>query len=183
MRDLTASIESEFRRYKAMADMAMGQVSDADLVVVVGVESNPIGVIVKHIGGNLTSRFTDFLKSDGEKTWRQRDGEFEIVGTSRAAVVDVWECGWRVLFETLASLSDADLTRTITIRSEPMPVYVALHRSLAHTASHVGQIVYVAKVLRGAGWATLSIPRGQSGEFNRAMTTDRRPGLRSSGPD
>jgi hypothetical protein len=168
MRDITASIESEYRRYKTLADKAIAQVSDADLTVAIGSESNPIGVISRHVGGNLASRFTDFLTSDGEKPWRQRDEEFEPAESSRASVLDEWERGWRVLFDTLASLTDAELTRTVTIRSERMPVHVALHRSLAHTASHVGQIVYVAKALRGADWATLSIPRGKSREFDRA---------------
>lgn len=159
MRDFITSIESELRRYKELADKALVQVSDAQLTVAIGAESNPIAVVVKHVGGNLTSRFTDFLVNDGEKPWRERDREFELDDSSRDSILEPWERGWRVLFETLASLSDTDLTRVVTIRSEPMPVHAALHRSLAHTASHVGQIVYLARALRGAEWVTLSVPR------------------------
>lgn len=172
MRDVVASIESEYQRYKTMADKAMAQLGDADLLAATGEESNSIAVIVKHVGGNLASRFTDFLTTDGEKPWRARDEEFETAGATRADLLGGWERGWDVLFRTLASLTDADLTRQVTVRGEAMPVHAALHRSLAHTASHVGQIVYIAKAIRGAAWQTLSIPRGKSAEFNAAM---RRP--------
>lgn len=168
MRQMIVSIEREYHRYKSMADKALAQVSDEEFAAGLGAGSNEIGTIVKHVGGNLKSRFTDFLDSDGEKPWRQRDGEFELGDAPRAEVLVVWEQGWRTLFDALAALRDCDLTRMVTIRSEEMPVYAALHRSLAHTAAHVGQIVYVAKVLRGTAWVTLSIPRGRSAEFNRS---------------
>jgi Protein of unknown function (DUF1572) len=169
MRAFTESIESEYRRYKTMADKAVAQVRDDEFFANGSDASNSIAVIVRHVGGNLLSRFTDFLTSDGEKPWRQRDDEFEQEGQTRVELLEQWERGWGVLFSTLAALSDADLSRQITIRKEPLPVHAALHRSLAHTASHVGQIVYVAKGLRGADWSTLSIARGQSAQFNKSM--------------
>lgn len=159
MRTFVQSIESEYARYKTMADKAIQQLSDDEIMLAPGADSNSVAVIVKHVGGNLASRFTDFLTTDGEKPWRQRDEEFETGSAARADVLGVWEKGWGVLFATLSSLTDADLAKTVTIRGEGMPVHVALHRSLAHTASHVGQIVYAAKAMRGAAWQTLSIPR------------------------
>jgi hypothetical protein len=171
MRTFIQSIESEYARYKTMADKAIQQLSDDEVMLAPGADSNSVAVIVKHVGGNLASRFTDFLTTDGEKPWRQRDEEFETGSAARADVLAVWEKGWAVLFATLSSLTDADLTKTVTIRGEGMPAHVALHRSLAHTASHVGQIVYAAKAMRGGAWQTLSIPKGKSAEFNRAMTS------------
>lgn len=169
MRDVVTSIEAEYHRYKTMADKAMAQLEDGDLMAASGEESNSIAVIVKHVGGNLASRFTDFLTTDGEKPWRARDEEFVAAGATRADLLAAWERGWGVLFGTLAALTDADLARPVAVRGEVMPAHAALHRSLAHTASHVGQIVYIAKAIRGAAWQTLSIARGKSAEFNAAM--------------
>jgi Protein of unknown function (DUF1572) len=168
MRNVIGSIESEYRRYMMMADKTMAQLTDDQLFIAHGSESNSVAVIVRHVGGNLRSRFTNFLAEDGEKAWRRRDEEFEAAGDTREQIMSEWEQGWAVLLNTLASLTDADLTRTVSIRLETMPVHAALHRSLAHTASHVGQIVYVAKALRGADWQTLSILRGKSAEANKA---------------
>jgi hypothetical protein len=158
-RDLVASLEREYRRYKGYAERSFAQVTEAQLAAPLGEGGNSIAVIVWHVSGNLRSRFTDFLASDGEKPWRDRDSEFDDRGPSREELLRKWEEGWAVLFATLASLSDADLGRTISIREERMAVHEALHRSLAHTASHVGQIVLAAKALRGADWETLTIPR------------------------
>ena len=158
-RALVASLEREYRRYKGYAERAFEQVSDAKLKAPLGEGANSIAVLVWHVSGNLRSRFTDFLASDGEKPWRDRDSEFDDREASREEVLEKWEEGWSVLFATLAALTDADLAREVAIRGERMAVHDALHRSLAHTASHVGQIVLLAKALRGADWRTLTIPR------------------------
>ena len=165
MRDVIASIEAEYRRYKTLGEGAISQLADAQLPEATS-SGNSIVTIVWHLAGNLKSRFTDFLSSDGEKPWRDRDSEFLAREVSRNELQAKWEDGWRVLFAALSDLSDADLQRTVTIRSEPHTVAQALHRSLAHTSYHVGQIVYLAKALRGADWRYLSIPPGQSARFN-----------------
>jgi len=155
-----------FRRQKELAERAFTQVDDADFFRTVDDESNSIAIIVKHIGGNLRSRFTDFLRSDGEKPDRDRDSEFVIVsGTSRAQIMSGWESGWTALFQTLQSLRPGDLGETVHIRGEAVSVLAALHRALAHVAQHVGQVVMLAKHLRSSEWKTLSIPRGQSGSW------------------
>jgi hypothetical protein len=127
-------------------------------------------MLIRHLAGNLQSRFTDFRTSDGEKPWRQRDDEFETASLSRAALMDQWERAWAVVLGEVGKLTDADLGETVTVRRQPLRIDEALHRSLAHTAYHVGQIVYLAKELRGEGWRTLSIPRGKSEEYNRKAT-------------
>ena len=165
MRDLIASIEAEYRRYKTLGEGAMDQLADSQLAQVAGT-GNSIVTIVWHLAGNLKSRFTDFLTADGEKPWRDRDSEFLAREVSRKELQAKWEDGWRVLFAALTDLSDVDLGRTVTIRGEPHTVAQALHRSLAHASYHVGQIVYEAKALRGADWRYLSIPPGQSARFN-----------------
>jgi len=165
MRDVIASIEAEYRRYKTLGEGAISQLADAQLPEATS-SGNSIVTIVWHLAGNLKSRFTDFLSSDGEKPWRDRDSEFLAREVSRNELQAKWEDGWRVLLAALSDLSDADLQRTVTIRSEPHTVAQALHRSLAHTSYHVGQIVYLAKALRGADWRYLSIPPGQSARFN-----------------
>jgi Protein of unknown function (DUF1572) len=161
MRDLIASIEAEYRRYKTLGEGAINQLADSQLAQVPGT-GNSIVTIVWHLAGNLKSRFTDFLTADGEKPWRDRDSEFLAREVSRKELQTKWEDGWRVLFAALTDLSDVDLGRTVTIRGEPHTVAQALHRSLAHASYHVGQIVYEAKALRGADWRYLSIPPGQS---------------------
>ncbi len=161
MRDLIASIEAEYRRYKTLGEAAINQLADSQLAQVPGT-GNSIVTIVWHLAGNLKSRFTNFLTADGEKPWRDRDSEFLAREVSRKELQAKWEDGWRVLFAALTDLSDVDLGRTVTIRGEPHTVAQALHRSLAHASYHVGQIVYEAKALRGADWRYLSIPPGQS---------------------
>jgi uncharacterized damage-inducible protein DinB len=163
MRDLIASIENEFRRYKGYAEATFDQLSAEQLVHVPAAEGNSVAILVWHIAGNLKSRFTDFLTTDGEKPWRDRESEFDQRQVSHEQLRQQWDQGWAVLFAALASLSDGDLGKRITIRGESMAVHQALHRSLAHTSSHVGQIVLLGKTLRGAGWRTLTIPRQTPG--------------------
>ena len=161
MRALIASLEAEYHRYKTLGENAVIQLPEAQLADAAG-SSNSIATIVWHLAGNLTSRFTDFLTSDGEKPWRDRDSEFLARQVKRAELQAKWEDGWRVLFAALSALTDADLAKTVTIRGQPHTVTEALHRSLAHTSYHVGQIVFVAKARRGADWRYLTIPPGQS---------------------
>jgi len=163
-------VSRQFRGYKRLAEGAIEQLSDQDLFVILDAESNSIAILMKHIAGNLRSRFTDFLTTDGEKPDRQRDQEFEMTSsTPRAEIVRRWEQSWEILFSTIKSLSPADLERTVTIRAEPHTVLQALNRALAHYASHIGQIIFLAKHLRSAEWKTLSIPRGKSEEVNAQM--------------
>ena len=153
-------MRSQFGKVKALAERALAQVPDDQLFVMLDPESNSLAVIVKHMAGNLRSRFTDFLTTNGEKPDRNRDGEFEIAGApSRAEMMAHWERGWTCLFDTLDALQPDDLLRPVAIRGETMPVIEALHRALAHQAHHAGQIVFLAKHLRSAEWKTLSIPR------------------------
>ncbi len=167
---LLASLRSEVQRYRRLAEGALAQVSDEDFFRPLDVENNTLALLVKHVGGNLRSRWRDFLTSDGEKPDRDRDGEFELRdGDSRAALTALWNAGWGELESSLAALSREDLGSTVTIRGEPHSVILACERSLAHTAYHVGQIVLLAKHWRGSAWRTLSVARGGSAAFNVAM--------------
>ncbi len=167
MRDHVGSLEHEFLRYRSLAEGAMAQVDESDLNRVTPGFNNSIAVLVWHISGNLKSRFTDFLNSDGEKPWRARDEEFVSRTVTRSELLNKWEDGWSVLIRALGELSDEDVKRTVTIRKEPLTVGQALHRSLAHAAYHVGQIVYIAKAARGEAWSFMSIPPGKSDQANR----------------
>ena len=167
MRDHIAPIERELRRYKGLAESAMAQVDESVLNRTTPGFDNSIAILVWHVSGNLKSRFTDFLTTDGEKPWRHRDEEFVARSVGRAELLAKWEEGWRVVFGTLAAMTDEDLSRTITIRQEAMPAQDALHRVLAHVAYHVGQMVYIAKAARGEAWTFLSIPPGKSEEANK----------------
>ncbi len=159
MREIVESIEKEYRRYKALAERAFEQLTAEQLAHVPAVESNSVAVIAWHISGNLKSRFTDFLSADGEKPWRDRESEFDPRQVGPDELRRKWEDGWSALFAALGDLSDDDLRKRVAIRGEPHTVHAALHRSLAHTANHVGQIVLLGKMLRGAEWRSLSIPR------------------------
>ena len=159
----------EFRGMKALADRSVAQVSDEELFRAIDPESNSIAVIMKHISGNMRSRWTDFLTSDGEKPDRHRDTEFELDGQDRRALEERWEEGWRILFGALEPLRGEDLMRTVTIRREPHTIVEAVNRQLAHYGEHVGQIIFLAKHLKSSAWKTLSIPRGQSAAFNKKM--------------
>lgn len=163
-------IRIQARKLKELADKAIAQIRDEDLTVVLDPESNSIAMIVQHLAGNLRSRWTDFLTSDGEKPDRDRDAEFEAHGgTTRASLLAAWDEGWGRLFSTLDGLTAEDLGKTVTIRSEPHTAVQAINRGIAHAAYHVGQIVLLAKHFASADWKTLSIPRRQSQQFNEAM--------------
>jgi hypothetical protein len=161
-----ADVRERFESIRSQAERAAAQVDDAAFLAPLGAEENSIALIMKHMAGNLRSRFTDFLTSDGEKPDRNRDGEFEQgAGDSRATILARWTEGWRILFDALGSLTPGDLGRTVTIRGEPHTVIQALSRQLVHQSQHAGQIVLLAKHAAGAQWKTLSIPRGKSGTF------------------
>jgi hypothetical protein len=160
-----------FRSHKGWADKAIAQLSDEKLHVALDPNTNSIAVIMKHVAGNLLSRWTDFLTTDGEKPWRNRDDEFVDTFTTRARdeLIACWESGWQRLLDSLADLTPDDLGRTVTIRGEPHSVPLAIQRSLAHCAYHVGQILLIARILAGDHWTTITIPRGASATFNRTV--------------
>jgi len=158
-----------FRHYKRLAEGAIAQVSDEQLYVALDPEMNSIALIIKHLGGNMCSRWSDFLISDGEKPWRDRDGEFELPPEGRGTLMELWEKGWATLLNALEQLTEADLGRTVTIRGEPHSIMQAINRQLAHYPYHCGQIVFLAKHLRHEDWRSLSVPRRQSAEFNRRV--------------
>ena len=166
--DFVPAIVNALEANKRLADRAVAQVPDEKLHVALDANTNSIAVIMKHVAGNLRSRWTDFLTSDGEKPWRNRDDEFVDSFRSRAELLECWERGWASLLDTLRSLSPEDLLKTVTIRGEPHTVPLAIARSLGHTCYHVGQIVQVARVQAGDQWTTLTIPRGGSQQFNQA---------------
>lgn len=167
---------TEFQRYRAIAEKALAQVSDEDLNRIPVRDGNSMAMLVRHLSGNLLSRFTDFLTSDGEKPWRNRDAEFEERTYTRAEVEEMWDRAWTVLNEVLDSLSDADLSRTVLIRGEEWRVDSALSRSVAHLSYHVGQIVLLARMAQGARWDWISIPKGESAAYN--LDPDKERGLR-----
>jgi uncharacterized damage-inducible protein DinB len=172
MKNIIESIHGEYLRYKALAEAAIDQLDESDLSTDGPSGGNSIAVICWHVAGNLRSRFTDFLTSDGEKPWREREEEFRRRSVTRAELREKWEQGWSALLSALDGLTDADLNRTVTIRDKPLRVDEALHRSLAHLSYHVGQIVYLAKSLRGKDWKYLSIPPGQSDIYNKSGARD-----------
>lgn len=160
-----------FHYYKKLAERAMAQCPDDVLFTSLDAESNSIAIIVKHMSGNMRSRWTDFLTSDGEKPDRNRDTEFEAPPATRTELLEMWERGWKLLFDALEPLSDADLARKITIRTEPHSVTQAINRQVAHYSYHVGQIVYLARHFAGHKWQTLTIPKRKSAEFNRQVAS------------
>lgn len=166
---------AEFRGLKRLADKAVAQLSDEEFFRVIDPESNSVALIMKHLAGNMRSRWTDFLTSDGEKPDRRRDSEFLIEGEDRRAIEEKWEAGWQTLFDALAGLKPEDLMRRVQIRREPHTVVEAVNRQLTHYGEHVGQVVFLAKHLKSAGWKTLSIPRGMSEAFNRKQTEASQP--------
>jgi uncharacterized damage-inducible protein DinB len=172
-RETIAAFEAEYGRYKTYAEGAFEQLSAEQLNARPNEVSNSIAMIVWHLSGNLASRFTEFLTTDGEKPWRQREEEFAVRVVSKPECLAKWEMGWKVVLDTLASLQDADLTTTVQIRRQPLTVRDALLRSLAHVSMHVGQIVYIGKLMQGAKWIYLSIPPGQSEAYNRNPTFER----------
>jgi hypothetical protein len=171
----------QFRGYKRLGEGALTQLNDEEFFVTLDSESNSVAIIVKHMAGNMRSRFTDFLTTDGEKPDRYRDQEFELSSeTTRAEVTRWWESGWSCVFSAIDALQPEDVQHAVTIRGEPHTVLQAINRQLAHYAYHVGQIVFLAKHLRSKDWKSLSIPRGQSEEFNRNPLAERKPS--PSGP-
>jgi len=178
--DATAHYLEEARRqmrgHKRMGEAAMAQLRDEEFFVTLDPEANSIAILVKHLAGNMRSRFTDFLTSDGEKPNRLRDREFEITpATTRAEVMQWWETGWACVFSAIDPLQPEDVMRTVTIRGEPHTVLQAINRQIAHYAQHIGQMVFLAKHLRSKEWKTLSIPRGKSEEFKTAPPKTYKP--------
>jgi hypothetical protein len=166
-----------FRYYKKLAERAMAQCPDAGLFTVLDAESNSIAIIVKHISGNMRSRWRDFLTTDGEKPDRHRDTEFEEPPKTRSELMELWERGWKYLFDALEPLTEADMSRTVMIRTEPHSVMQAINRQMAHYAHHIGQILFLAKHLavKATGkWDSLSVPRGQSKQFAADVAAGRK---------
>ena len=161
------SVRRLFQYYKKLGEQAMAQLTEAELKVQPEPESNNLATIVRHLRGNMLSRWTDFLTSDGEKPWRNRDTEFEDGLDSRSQVLEAWEEGWACLFGAIEPLKEDDLQRIVYIRNEGHTVLEAINRQLAHYSYHVGQMVFLAKQIKGKEWQSLSIPRGQSQAFNQ----------------
>lgn len=157
---------SLFQYYKRLGENALAQCPDNGLFATLDEENNSIAVVVKHMAGNMLSRWTDFLSSDGEKPSRNRDAEFEEPPKTRAEVLDLWDAGWKCMFTALEGLNDASMTQTVKIRGEEHSVMQAINRQVAHYSYHVGQIVMLAKHFAGANWKALTIPKKKSGEFN-----------------
>jgi Protein of unknown function (DUF1572) len=158
-----------FRMYKRLGERALAQISDEQLTIALDTESNSIAIIVKHMSGNMRSRWTDFLTTDGEKPDRNRDAEFRSPATTRVELMGQWDAGWKCVFDALAPLTDADLGGTVLIRNELHSVMQAVNRQLAHYCYHVGQIVFLAKHFASDHWTSLSVPRGKSAEIHSRM--------------
>ncbi len=161
-----------FRYYKKLGERALGQCPDEGLFEALDVESNSIAIVVKHMAGNMRSRWMDFLTTDGEKPDRKRDTEFEEPPKTRAELLEMWERGWKYVFDALEPLTEADLTRTVTIRTEPHSVMQAINRQVAHYSYHIGQIVYLAKhfAAKSGQWTALTVPKKKSAEFNARVS-------------
>jgi hypothetical protein len=164
--DFLSSSIATLRQYKALGEKAIAQMHEKSIAKQVTPESNSVAVIVKHMHGNMLSRWTGFLTSDGEKDWRERDAEFEDEGLSKEETLRLWEAGWNCVLNAMMPLTEADLSRTIFIRGEAHSVVEAVQRQIAHYSYHVGQIVFLARAAVGASWSSLSIPKGQSKSFN-----------------
>jgi len=163
-----SSVRKQFRYYKSLGDKAIDQVPDEHIHWQYNTESNSIAIIIKHIAGNSLSRWTDFLTTDGEKEWRNRDDEFDDTASTKEELMILWNKGWQCIFDAIDPLTDDDLVRIVYIRSEGHTVIEAINRQLAHIPYHVGQIVFIAKMLTAQNWASLTIPKGQSQAFNAA---------------
>ena len=165
-----------FRNYKKLAERAIQQIDDEDFFKTIDAESNSVAVIVKHIAGNLHSRWRDFMTSDGEKPDRNRDTEFEMVADTRESLMQFWETGWQTLFDNIEPLAVEDFSRTVSIRGEPHTIIEAINRQLTHYSYHIGQIVFLAKHLRSADWKTLSVPKNKSAQFNQYLADNQAAG-------
>lgn len=161
------SIKKQFEYYKSVAERAMEQLEPQQLFYTVNDDSNSIAVIVKHLHGNMMSRWTDFLTTDGEKDWRNRDDEFEQPITNKESLMQLWEEGWSCFFNTINSLTPENLTDIIYIRNEGHTVMEAINRQLSHYPYHIGQIVFFAKQIKNTPWDSLTIPKNKSGEYNK----------------
>ncbi len=159
----------QFKDYKNLAEKTFAQVEESDFYFSPDTVNNSIAVNITHLHGNMLSRWTNFLTEDGEKDWRQRDEEFEPAPLNKEQLLQLWEEGWAALFNALLSLTPDDLDKTIYIRTKPLSVIEAIHRQLTHYASHVGQIIFLGKNIRGSDWQTLSIKKGESKDFNEKM--------------
>ena len=167
--EFLSSAIKRFKEEKALGDKTFAQLNDEQLLRQPNEASNSIAVIVQHLHGNMSSRWTNFLTEDGEKPWRKRDDEFDVHQFTKDQILQMWEEGWQVLFNALDSLKDDDLLKTVTIRSQPLSVVDAINRQLAHYSYHVGQIVYLGRWIKDAAWQSLSIPKGASATFNKKM--------------
>jgi hypothetical protein len=171
-------LESAVKRlayYKELGDKTFTSLTDADFHYHPNEESNSIAIIIQHMSGNMLSRWTDFLTSDGEKEWRNRDQEFGIINATKGQLTTQWEKGWTVCLDAISSLTEADLLKTIYIRNEGLSVIDAINRQLAHYPYHVGQIIYIAKMIKNKNWQSLSIPRNASQQFNDTMNKQNKP--------
>src|SRR5688572_1821758 len=173
IQDYHADALSSFSNAKKLAERAIEQVSDEEFFATIDAEANSIALVVKHIAGNLRSRWTDFLISDGEKPDRHRDTEFEIIGDTRESLMKYWEDGWQILFDAIEPLTPDDFSKTITIRGEAHTIVEAVNRQLTHYAYHIGQIVLLAKHFRSTEWKTLSVPKNRSDEFNQYLAENK----------
>ena len=172
---MIANFAAEYERYKIVGERALAQIPDEALNQMPYTEGNSAAMIVRHLSGNFLSRFTDFLTTDGEKPWRDREAEFANVEYTRQQVNEHWAQGWAVIFNALQSLRDEDQSTQVTIRSVPLTVHEALCRSLAHVAMHVGQIIVLARFYHQGAWQSLSIPKGESAQYNANPTKEKRP--------
>ena len=175
--DYLSDAVQSFRNYKKLADRAIEQVTDEEFFAVIDAESNSIAVIVKHITGNLHSRWLDFLTTDGEKPDRDRDQEFEMSSETRSSLLEFWASGWVTLFSSVEPLTEEDFAKTIKIRGEPHTVVEAINRQLTHYSYHIGQIVFLAKHLKSTEWKTLSVPRNRSAQFNQHLAEQQAAGI------
>ena len=164
-----SSAIKRFNEYKGLGEKTFAQLNDEQMLRQPNEASNSIAVIIQHLHGNMLSRWTNFLTEDGEKSWRQRDAEFEVHALSKEQLIQLWEEGWKVLLETLQSLTEEDLLKTVTIRSQPLIVIDAVNRQLAHYSYHVGQIVYLGRWFKDTAWQSLSIPKGGSAAYTKAL--------------
>lgn len=180
MNDYLSSVRAQFQHYKRIAERTFEQIPEDRLFWQHNEVSNSIAILVKHLSGNMISRWTDFLNSDGEKSWRNRDEEFENDISSKAEMMEVWEKGWDCLFDALDSLTHKDLSRKVLIRNEPHSVVEAINRQFAHYSYHIGQIVLIRKMAAGDDWHTLTIPKGKSEQYNKKKFKERKTSRRLS---
>lgn len=166
-KEFLASAIREFERYKVLGEKTFDQLNENEILFIYQEDDNSIAQIVKHLVGNMRSRWTNFLEEDGEKSWRNRDTEFVEPFTNKEELEEAWSSGWECVFDALAQINEDNFGGTVRIRQEPHSLIQAIHRQLAHYASHVGQIVYLGKSIKGDEWVSLSIPKGKSEEFNR----------------